>query len=164
MGFEPQRRGASSFKARRINHSATEAPLSIDTIIKDISTHTFLVILAVTSTTYYYISLMLEFRNYKHFPTVTKLILIQSYSIMCVHLNKIGTRKVSVFVAYDKFSYIHLSPRSQLLGLYSNQIGLNRIQTDQSESISFVMFSRLSETLWSWTLKFIRYEQTRSNI
>ena len=28
MGFEPQRRGASSFKARRLNHSATEAPSS----------------------------------------------------------------------------------------------------------------------------------------
>ena len=26
MGFEPQRRGASSFKARRLNHTATEAP------------------------------------------------------------------------------------------------------------------------------------------
>jgi len=28
MGFEPQRRGASSFKARRLNHSAMEAPLA----------------------------------------------------------------------------------------------------------------------------------------
>ena len=27
MGFEPQRRGASSFKARRLNHSAMEAPI-----------------------------------------------------------------------------------------------------------------------------------------
>ena len=31
MGFEPepQREGASSFKARRLNHSATEAPLAM---------------------------------------------------------------------------------------------------------------------------------------
>ena len=31
MGFEPQRRGASSFKARRFNHSATEAPTETST-------------------------------------------------------------------------------------------------------------------------------------
>ena len=33
MGFEPQRRGASSFKARRLNHSATEAPVEMLIII-----------------------------------------------------------------------------------------------------------------------------------
>ena len=28
MGFEPQRRGASSFKAGRLNHPGTEAPIA----------------------------------------------------------------------------------------------------------------------------------------
>ena len=32
MGFEPQRRGASSFKVGRLNHSATEAPTAPCTI------------------------------------------------------------------------------------------------------------------------------------
>ena len=35
MGFEPQLRGASSFKASRLNHSATEAPNSIRIIIQN---------------------------------------------------------------------------------------------------------------------------------
>ena len=33
MGFEPQRRGESSFKVRRLNHSATDVPLSISSRI-----------------------------------------------------------------------------------------------------------------------------------
>ena len=33
MGFEPKWRGACSFKARRLNHSATEAPCTIKALV-----------------------------------------------------------------------------------------------------------------------------------
>ena len=44
MGFEPQRRGVSSFKARRLNHSATEAPVHMYIVLAYILFRIFILI------------------------------------------------------------------------------------------------------------------------